>query len=323
VPGQVGQLRDLLAKARQQDVSRGLDLVLLTVGANDIRFSGLVADVIITQGVERVLFNQGGLIASLPQSERVLDRDLPANFAKLRAALKPMVDGDLGRVVFVSYGHPAMRGSELCPGGRDGLDIHPAFTADDARLKRVSEFVQNRFLPAMRALARCEGGPQCANPDSDRMTFVDAHQPAFMQHGFCARSQEDPEFDRECFLANGKSFESDPVAAATAPLTCPRRPNEFQPYAPRARWIRSANDSYFTAMTFPRALSSMAQPSNIHDPSWAAMSAVYGGAFHPSAEGHAVMADAAMPAAREVLGFKPPPQFEVQPLPPPTAVAKP
>jgi lysophospholipase L1-like esterase len=321
VPGQVGQLRDILAKARQQDVSRAIDLLLLTVGANDIRFSGLVADVIITQGVERVIFNQGGLIASLPQSERVLERELPANFAKLRTALKPMVDGDLGRVVFVSYGHPAMRGEGLCPGGRDGLDIHPAFTADDGRLKRVSEFVQNKFLPTMRALARCEGGPQCA--DSESMTFVDAHQPAFMEHGFCARSQEDPEFDRECFLSNGKSFETDPVAAATAPLTCSRRPNEFRPYAARARWIRSANDSYFTAMTFPRAQSSMAQPSNIHDPAWAAMSAVYGGAFHPSAEGHAAMADAALPAAREVLGLKPPPQFEVQPLAPPATAAKP
>jgi hypothetical protein len=31
------------------------------------------------------------------------------------------------------------------------------------------------------------------------------------------------------------------------------------------------------------------------------LSAVYGGAVHPSAEGHAVMADAALPAAAAVL----------------------
>ena len=148
------------------------------------------------------------------------------------------------------------------------------------------------------------------------MTFVDSHQDAFTQHGFCARSPNDPEFDRECFLPDGKSFESDPVAAATGPLTCSRRPNEFRAYAPRARWIRTANDSYFTAMTFPRALPSTAQPSNIHDPAWGALSAVYGGAFHPSAEGHAVMADAALPAAREVLKLKAPPEVIAQPLPP-------
>jgi nicotinic acid mononucleotide adenylyltransferase len=50
------------------------------------------------------------------------------------------------------------------------------------------------------------------------------------------------------------------------------------------------------------------------------MSAVYGGAFHPSAEGHAVMADAALPAAREALGLRAPPEVIAQPLPPPGQV---
>ena len=149
------------------------------------------------------------------------------------------------------------------------------------------------------------------------MTFVDAHQHAFAEHGICARSEQDPEFDRECFSADGNSFEPDPVAAATAPLACSLRPSEFRPYAPRARWIRTANDSYFTAMTYPRGLPSTMQPSNIHDATWGALSAVYGGAFHPSAEGHAVMADAALPAARDALGLKAPPEVIAQPLPHP------
>ena len=62
------------------------------------------------------------------------------------------------------------------------------------------------------------------------------------------------------------------------------------------------------------------QPSNIHDASWGAMSAVYGGAFHPSAEGHAAMADAALPAARQVLGLKAPAEVTAEPLPPPGSV---
>ena len=173
-----------------------------------------------------------------------------------------------------------------------------------------------KFLPKVKALARCEAGPKCANPDTDRMTFVDAHQAAFANHGICVRSPDDPEFDRECFSADGKSFEPDPVAAATAPLVCPLRPSEFRPYAPRARWIRTANDSYFTAMTYPRGLPTTMQPSNIHDATWGALSAVYGGALHPSAEGHAAMADAALPAAREALGLKAPPEVIAQPLPP-------
>ena len=60
--------------------SRKLDLVLLTVGANDIKFSGLVADVIISAGVERTLFNQGGLLATVPQAQALLDREFPDGF---------------------------------------------------------------------------------------------------------------------------------------------------------------------------------------------------------------------------------------------------
>jgi hypothetical protein len=35
------------------------------------------------------------------------------------------------------------------------------------------------------------------------------------------------------------------------------------------------------------------------------LSAVYGGAIHPTAEGHAAMADAAWPAAAAILGLPP------------------
>jgi hypothetical protein len=316
VPPQIEQLQDALERVRKLLPSRKLDLVLLTVGANDIKFSGLVADVIISAGIERTLFNQGGHLATVPQAQGILDREFPNNFAKLRTALKPLVGGNLSRVVYVSYGHPAMQGDAPCPGGRDGLDVHPAFTADGTRLKNVTGFVLTKFLPRVKALARCEAGVRCANPDTDRMTFVDSHQAEFADHGICARSPADPEFDRQCFSPEGKSFEPDLVASATSPLVCSLRPSEFRPYARRARWIRTANDSYFTAMTYPRGLSSM-QPSNIHDATWGAMSAVYGGAFHPSAEGHAAMADAALPAAREALGLRAPPEVIAQPLPPP------
>jgi hypothetical protein len=316
VPSQIGQLSSLVEKSRRQRADRNLDLILLTIGANDIKFSGLVADVIITSGVERVLFNQGGLIASVPQSQRILDREFPSAFGKLRAALKPLAGGDLSRVVLVSYGNPALQGEAACPGGRDGLDVHPAFTADGPRLRQVSDFVTSKFLPKLRALARCEAGANCREPTTDRMTLVERHQQRFAGHGFCARSPDDPPFDRDCFAANGESFDADPVSAATAPLACSRRPSEYQPYAPRARWVRTANDSYFTAMTYPRGMPVMMQPTNVHDATWGAMSAVYGGAIHPSAEGHAVMADAALPAAREVLDLKPPPAVVAEPLPP-------
>ncbi len=56
-------------------------------------------------------------------------------------------------------------------------------------------------------------------------------------------------------------------------------------------------------MTFPEGLPSTLQPTDIHDATWGVVSAVYGGAVHPTAEGHAAMADAALAAARQVLGL--------------------
>lgn len=302
VNGQLTELRAALAAAKRRQPDRTLDLVLLSVGANDIYFSGLVADVIVDTPTERTLFKRGGSMATVDDARSALTRDLPSGFARLRDALKPLVGGDLSRVIYTTYANPALTdGGAPCPGGRAGFEIHPSFNADPQRLAAVSGFVQNEFLPQLKALALCQSGVICGHPDSDRMTFVDAHQDAFASHGFCARASTDPEFDRECFAANGDSFDPDIVTAANQPLKCGRSAGEYRAYLPRARWIRDANDSYFAAMTYPQALPSSMQPTDIHDATWGILSAVYGGAVHPTAEGHAAMADAAVPAAAGVL----------------------
>jgi hypothetical protein len=240
-------------------------------------------------------------MATVDDSRSVLVQDLPRGFARLREALRPLVV-DLSRVVFTSYANPTLNESGgPCPGGRAGFEIHPSFNAEPRRLATVSAFVQNEFLPQLKAIALCQDGILCRNPQADRTTFVDAHQGAFAGHGFCARAQTDPEFDRECFAGNGESFNSDIVVAASQPMVCGRSPSEYRAYLPRARWVRDANDSYFAAMTYPQGLPSNMQPTDIHDATWGVLSAVYGGAVHPSAEGHAVMADAAVPAAAAVL----------------------
>jgi hypothetical protein len=318
VPAQLIQLRDALALARRHHPGRGLDLVLLTVGANDIHFSELVANAIIEQSAERVLFSRAGLIASVEDAESALAKRLPGEFARLRAALKPLVGGDLRRVVYVSYPNPALQAERTpCPGGRDGFDVHPAFSVDGELVRKAASFVESRFLPRIKALALCEGGVVCGE-ENDRMTFVDAHQAVFAEHGFCVRRDDDPEFDNACFSPAGESFHKSPVEGAQQPLTCGRSVREFRAYASRGRWIRTANDSYFAAMTYPGGLPVGLQPADIHDATWGVSSAVYGGAIHQTAEGHAAMADAALAEVRRVLGLVPQDAPVVEaPLPPP------
>jgi hypothetical protein len=69
-------------------------------------------------------------------------------------------------------------------------------------------------------------------------------------------------------------------------------------------------------MTYPDGLPSVLQPADIHDATWGILSAVYGGAVHPTAEGHAAMADAALPVMRSLLEIPQPPAVTVEPLPP-------
>ena len=317
VPAQLIQLRDALALARRHHAGRSLDLVLLTVGANDIHFSELVANAIIEQSAERVLFGRAGLIASVEDAEGALAKRLPGEFARLRAALKPLVGGDLKRVVYVSYPNPALQAERSpCPGGRDGFDVHPAFTVDGELVRRAATFVESSFLPRLKALALCEGGVVCA-AENERMTFVDAHQTAFAEHGFCVRGENDPDFDNACFSRTGESFHKSPVEGAVQPLACGRSVREFRPYASRGRWIRTANDSYFAAMTYPGGLPAGLQPADIHDATWGVSSAVYGGAIHQTAEGHAAMADAALPEVRRVLDLLPEAPIVEAPLLPP------
>lgn len=301
VNAQLAELREAVTAAKGRQPDRKLDLVLLSVGANDIYFSGLVADVIVDTATERALFRRSGVLASVEEARGALMRDLPQGFAKLREALKPLV-GDMSRVVYTSYANPTLANNGTpCPGGRAGFDIHPSFNAEPQRLAAVSNFVEGEFLPQLKALALCQSGILCRNPRADRMTFVDAHQATFANHGFCARAESDPEFDRQCFSARGESFDPDIVTAASQPMLCGRSAGEYRAYLPRARWIRDANDSYFAAMTYPLGLPSSQQPADIHDATWGVLSAVYGGAVHPTAEGHAAMADAALPAAAAVL----------------------
>ena len=320
-PAQFGELRDIMAAVHRQQPNRNLDMVLLTVGANDVNFAGLVANVIVNATTERILLRQGGSIASVADSQKALDDYLPDQFSQLRAALKPYVGGNLERVVFVSYGNPANQAVNTpCLGSRDGLDVHPAFGADSERLRAAADFVDNKFLPKVKLLATCDGGKVCHDPATERMTFVDDHQAAFSQHGMCVRAGSDPEFDRKCFSTTGDSFQTDPNAAPDDPMACDEPASNYRPYASRARWIRTANDSYFTAMTYPEGMPLVLKPSDIHDALWGVLSAVYGGAVHPTAEGYAAMADAALPAVRGVLGLLPPPTVQVEPLPPPAQV---
>ncbi|MDB5568833.1 MAG: hypothetical protein JWN93_16 [Hyphomicrobiales bacterium] len=299
VPAQIFELEKLTGKLGTRPLVRTPDVILLTIGANDIGFSGLVAHVMTAPGPERTLLKAAGAIVEPAASRRSLRTVLRPQFAQLRARLAPFVDGDMKRIVFASYPNPALAApGQACGTSRQGFDAHPAFTVNGGLTADAVRFVEEEFLPVLRGLAACEGG---ACPASRAMTYVDAHRAAFETRGFCATGAGDPAFDTACFR-NGGSFNGAPEGLMD-PLACARPATAFRPYAARQRWVRTPNDSYFTAMTYPA--SSPLRPRDIHDAVWGMTSAVYGGAIHPTAEGHAAIADAVLPTLAQAHAARP------------------
>ena len=142
------------------------------------------------------------------------------------------------------------------------------------------------------------------------MSFVDGHQKAFRSHGYCASAAGDPAFDRTCLKSNGQTFlrVGEPGTYNRAFRTQGCDPQSFEPYAKRARWIRTPIDAYMAATTYPAAgldlLDRTTAPSNPHDPYWGLTLPLYSGAIHPTAEGHAAIADATLPVAAEILNLQ-------------------
>lgn len=300
---------------------RDVDAVLLSIGANDVGFSGLVADVLLAPGTkERKLM--GSVIVDPAMAQRTIETKLRNDFVPLRAFLRSLVGRDLSKVVFTAYADPAAKGIDdagrfvPCGSGRGGVDIHPALTVDGSKLANTVSFVENTFIPALETLTTCRKAPgspidqNCSEPATERMTYVDGHRRAFASHGFCVTSANDPAFDRNCFLANGESFRSNGEDTSYGPLRCDQNPDSFRTYGTRDRWIRTPNDSYFAAMTYPFRRKSgfigLNEPADIHDAFWGILSSIYGGAIHPTAEGHAAIADAVVPKLEAVLKIAPP-----------------
>src|SRR5215467_12514708 len=89
-PAQIAELRAIVARAERGQRARALDLVFLTIGANDINFSGLIADIVIEARGERALFSRAGIISSVEAAQAALARKLPARENSARSPLASM-----------------------------------------------------------------------------------------------------------------------------------------------------------------------------------------------------------------------------------------
>ena len=226
-PAQLTELKVLMARVHKQDPQRNLDMILLTVGANDVNFAALVGNVIVDARTERILLGRGGGIVGVRTRKTRCNETCRQNSRGCARRSSP-TSAAIWRASF-SYPtptRPCRRRTSRVRAAATVVDIHPAFSADPTRLREAADFVDKMFLPAVKALATCDSKNACRDPMTDRMTFVDAHQSEFENHGMCVQAPNDPAFDRQCFSQDGKSFVDRP---------CRRRQRSAGLFAPSKR----------------------------------------------------------------------------------------
>jgi len=170
-------------------------------------------------------------------------------------------------------------GSAVCPSGRAGMDVVKDFRLSESKVREGSALAE-RLNELMRKAAREHG-----------WTFVDSHRKEFLGRGICA-GWSDSAFSTADDLRLPRKIDG---------VWKPYNPADYRPYASRQRWFRTPNDAFLTG-NFHVPATLMQKVLQVHT-SWfqLVLASTYSGSFHPTAEGHAAMADAVVEKARAVL----------------------
>ncbi len=275
----------LVLRKCPREQARKIDVLLVSIGGNDIGFARLVANAVLAdQSMIRQLGGWFGQIHGNMQSKALMDR-LDERYKALNRALHGILHmswEESDRIILTAYPPLAVLGDgrRVCPDGSAGMDVASDFSLSQKRAKDSSNLADN-LQRVMARSARTHG-----------WSFASSHRSEFLGRGICAG-----------FTDNAFSVADD--------LRIPRRvgdkwepfaPTDYRPYASRQRWFRTPNDAFMTGnfhaagsvATRALAFQSLQRLQVL-------LAATYSGAFHPTAEGHAAIADAVVAKARAVL----------------------
>ena len=265
--------------------ARKIDLLLVSIGGNDIGFARLVANAVLSVvSLVRSLGVCFGHVHGNRVSQDLLTR-LDQRYKALNRALHgilhvPWQESD--RVILTAYPPFALLddAGNMCRDGSAGMEVFSEFRITQ-KSALSSSWLADKLDQVMQTSAAAHG-----------WGFVDAHRKTFVGRGLCAGH------------SNG-------LGPLVDDLRLPRRkdgvwqpynPAHYEPYASRLRWFRTPNDAVLTG-NFHAAGSVMQRVLKLESFSWfqVLLAATYGGAFHPTAEGQAAMADSVVARARDVL----------------------
>ena len=269
--------------------------MLLSIGANDVGFSALAMYAMTDSAgdLAPIAGWVGSQIRYSPDVSRVYLGVLDQRLKAVKAAFADGFGIEPSRVLQNAYEQIQFDESGGACGLQPtlGLDVHPKLAYHRDRVVEVSNFA--RDLQVRLECISDAHKPGCpaglATGAGTGFHFVTDHLAEFAKRGLCAR---DPAHAFQDQIAMGMPRMS-------------RATQEFEPYSPAAtlpyahhwRLIRNPNDSFLTANTHREGVSLF----DLLQPAYAAL---YSGAFHPTAEGHAIVADHVVKHARDIVDAK-------------------
>lgn len=261
---------------------RPIDVVLLSIGGNDVGLGGL-GGYAMTESASDLAPIVSAIASQIrfgPQVSQVYLSVLDKRIKVLKDALADGFGVSPSRVVQSAYEPMQYDETGALCGAQPtlGMDVHPGLKMNKERLGEGSE-----FMKAFQARLECIAGTKgrncpagLATGPGTGFTFVTDHLPEFAKRGYCARDPKRALADMVAMKmprknANGDAFK-------------PFSPAAELPYAHRWRLFRTPNDAFLAANTHREGIS----PFDILQPAYAGL---YSGAVHPSAEAHAIVAD--------------------------------
>jgi hypothetical protein len=284
--GTIAELKGGLVLRKCDPINaRKIDLMFVSIGGNDVGFSRLLANSVLSdESTLRMLGGWFGQVHDLDDASLGLEA-LILRYKSLNRAVHyllhiPWEQSD--RVLLTAYPGLALQGDgkSTCPDGVEGMDVLPDFHLSETKL-RVGTWIADKLNNAMKDAAA-----------HYQWTFVDQHRRDFLGRGICA----------------GTTYDGADIAdelrlpRKTAEGWRPYNPADFKAYAPRQRWFRTPNDAFMTG-NFHVAASLLQKVLKLDAFAWfqLVLASTYSGAFHPTAEGQAAIADAVAHKARGVL----------------------
>ncbi len=277
---------------RYASLNRQIDLLFLTIGGNDMGFAPLVMGTVLTSGLTDLPFNDkiaklynlgaGGI--DIEEANENLEY-LPQRYAMLARAIEKKLEiNEPSRVLMTTYPNPAFaKKGEFCDSKRIGMNVSHLLKLSGPK----SDIGLANIEEASTVIASLNKAVS-SNKKNFGYTIVDDFENRFIDHGFCAGSDEnDEKFDIPFKITGQQDWKIyDPNSG-------------YFPYEKKKRWFRSFNDSYLLMQHFKE--NAYEEKRKKKGNSIYLALRTLGGPVHPNAEAHAAIGDSLYCAAAKIL----------------------